>query len=232
MAPMATDAHAALKRAAAEAAVRAEVRSGMVIGLGSGTTMLFALDELGRRVREEGLRIRGVPTSEQTARIADGCGIPLVDLALEPDVAIDGADEVDPRGNLTKGAGGAMTREKCVAVAARRLVIVVDDSKLVSRLAGAVPIEVLPFAVPLVQRELCRRLPGAEPRLRLQGGTPFVTDSGNQILDVALGAERPAPARLARLLDGVTGVVEHGLFVGMKPAVYVAAPAGVRVRQY
>ena len=217
------------KRAAAIAAVRAEVRDGMAVGLGTGSTAFFALEELARLQREEGLRIRGAPTSLQTERLARERGIALVDLGEPLDVAIDGADEIDPRRALTKGGGGAMTREKCVAVAARRLVIVADATKLVRRLAWPVPIEVLPFAEGLTLRQLRERFPGCRPTLRLREGTPFVTDNGNHITDLAFDGNRPPARRLAAALKALTGVVEHGLFVGMKPALYIAGEDGVTV---
>jgi ribose 5-phosphate isomerase A len=217
------------KRAAAVAAVRAEVRSGMVVGLGTGTTARFALEELSRRIAHDGLRVCGVPTSEQTAHLAHELNIPLTNLAEVPDVDIDGADEVDARRNLTKGGGGGMTREKCVAVASRRLVIIADASKLVQRLAWPVPVEVLPFAEPFVIREFRRLFPGCMPVLRSRQGEIFVTDSGNHIIDLGFAARRLAPARLAATLMGIVGVVEHGLFVGMRPVVYVAGPKGVQV---
>jgi ribose 5-phosphate isomerase A len=233
MAAIAHDRQTELKRIAANAAVHAEVRNGMLVGLGTGSTALFVLDEIGRLVRDEGLRIRGVPTSEATGWLADERGIPLAELPDQIDLAIDGADEVDPAGNLTKGAGGAMTREKCVAAASRRLVIVVDSSKVVRRLAWPVPVEVLPLAVRLVERELRQRVPGAEPRLRLQehDDSPFITDNGNQILDVGFNGTRPSPGALARLLSLTTGVVEHGLFTGMHPTVYIGGDGGVTVQQ-
>ena len=223
------DDKAPLKRAAAIAAAQAEVHSGMVIGLGTGSTARFVIEELGRRVREEGLRLRGVPTSEETARLATEYGISLTELSEPVDVDLDGADEVDRYGTLTKGAGGAMTREKCVAVASKRLVIVVDSSKLVPRLRWPVPVEVLPFAEELVRRELLARFPDAELRLRRRDGAVFVTDNGDLILDLVFNGRRPAPAVLGRAIKAITGVVDHGLFVGMRPIVYVAGADGVRV---
>ncbi len=217
------------KRAAAVAAVQAEVRSGMVVGLGTGTTARFALEELSRLIREQGLELRGVPTSNETAQLALGMGIPLTDLSNVPNVYIDGADEVDGRRNLTKGGHGAMTREKCLAVASRRLVIIADESKLVRRLAWPVPVEVLPFAEPYVLRELHRRFPGCLPAVRMRQGERFTTDSGNHVIDLGFGPARPAPGQLAAALRSIVGVVEHGLFVAMRPTVYVAGSAGVRV---
>lgn len=222
-----TDEQRAQKRTAALAAVAAEVRTGMCVGLGTGTTAYFVIEELGRRIRAEGLQIRGVPTSEETARLAREGGIPLVDLSAMPDVDIDGADEVDPRRNLTKGAGGAITREKLVAVASRKLVIVVDESKLVRQLAWPVPVEVLPFAEPYVRRQLQQLFPGCSPVLRQRDGETFVTDNGNQIIDLGFDTGRPSPARLSGELKRIAGVVEHGLFVGMRPTVYAAGANGV-----
>lgn len=219
----------ALRQAAAVAAVGAEVRDGMRLGLGTGRTAAFALDELARRIRDEGLRICGVPTSLETERLALARGIPLIDLSEPLDLAIDGADEIGPRRALTKGGGGAMTREKCVALAARRFVVVADNAKLVRRLSWPVPMEVLPFAEALVVRTLRQRFPGSEPSLRLRDGAPFLTDSGNHILDLAFPGDRPHPTQLAHALKQITGVVEHGLFIDMRPVVYVAGPNGVRV---
>ncbi len=219
----------ALKRAAAIAAVDAEVHGGMRLGLGTGTTAFFVLEELARRIRAEGLQIGGVPTSLETERLARERGIPLIDLGEPLDVAIDGADEIGPRRALTKGGGGAMTREKCVALSARRFVVVADSSKLVRRLSWPVPLEVLPFAEALVLRTLRQRFPGAAPALRLRDGAPFVTDNGNHIVDLAFPDERPHPTELAHALKQITGVIEHGLFIDMRPVVYVAGPNGVRV---
>lgn len=219
----------ALKRAAASAAVAAEVRDGMRLGLGTGSTAFFVLEELARRIREQGLQVWAVPTSLETERLARERGIPLIDPGDPLDVAIDGADEIGPRRALTKGGGGAMTREKCVALSARRFVVVADNSKLVRRLSWPVPIEVLPFADGLVQRSLRQRFPAAEPTLRLREGVPFVTDNGNHIVDLAFSGERPHPTELAHALKQLTGVLEHGLFIDMRPVVYVAGPNGVRV---
>lgn len=216
------------KRAAALAAVQAEVRDSMVLGLGTGTTARFVIEEVGRRVREDGLRVRAVPTSLTTARLAESLAIPLADLSLTPDTDIDGADEIDPQHRLIKGAGGAMTREKCVAVAARRLVIVADASKLVSRLSWPVPVEVLEFALPLVARLLRQRLPGCTPVLRMVEGEAFITDNGNPVLDVALPANA-MPEAAAAVFAATPGVVEHGLFLDMQPAIYVGGPDGVRL---
>ena len=216
------------KRAAALEAVRAEVRDGMIVGLGTGSTARFATEEVARLAREEGWSLRGVPSSEATAQLARSLGLALTDLSATPDVAIDGADEIDPRRDLIKGAGGAMTRERCVAVAARRFVVVADASKLVPRLRRPVPIEALTFALPLVTRLLRERLPGSDPVPRLDNGAPAISDNGNPLLDVAWpGAFSPEEA--AATIAGIPGVVAHGFFLGMQPPAYVAGPDGVRV---
>ncbi len=187
----------------------------MRVGLGSGTTASELLRALAVRWREEGLRFVGVATSERTSSLARELGLELTDLEAQPelDVAIDGADEVDPARNLVKGGGGALLREKIVALAARRRIIVVDDSKLVSRLGEhfRLPVEVVPFGW-RVTAERIRAL-GLVPQLRQAGQAPFVTDSGHWILDCVI---QPATdvVEVSRAVKGVVGVVEHGLFPG------------------
>lgn len=213
--------HDVAKKAAAERAL-ALVKDGMRLGLGTGTTAEVFIRLLAARVKE-GLRICGVPTSVRTETLAAELGIPLVGLSGEQrlDLAIDGADEVDPGFNLIKGGGGALLREKLVASAARRVVILVDDSKRVAQL-GRFPlaVEVVPFGAELTRSRiavLAERFGVGEPKaaLRLdQFGEPFVTDGGNVIVDLALGAIRDAPA-LAATLKATTGVVDHGLFIGL-----------------
>jgi ribose 5-phosphate isomerase A len=219
-----------LKAAAAESAA-AQVTDGMIIGLGSGSTAALAVSALGRRVRE-GLRIVGIPTSESTAAQARALGIPLTSLADESqiDMTIDGADEVEEGSlNLIKGLGGALLREKIVASASKRLVIVIHDSKLVSRLVvgGPVPVEVVPFGWLATARRLEEL--GAKPSLRRDAkGETFVSDGGHYILDCAF-EPIVSPESLARQLDHVVGLVEHGLFIGMTAEVRVAGAGGVRV---
>jgi ribose 5-phosphate isomerase A len=219
-----------LKAAAAESAA-AQVMDGMIIGLGSGSTAALAVSALGRRVRE-GLRIVGIPTSESTAAQARALGIPLTSLADESqiDMTIDGADEVEEGSlNLIKGLGGALLREKIVASASKRLVIVIHDSKLVSRLVvgGPVPVEVVPFGWLATARRLEEL--GAKPSLRRDAkGETFVSDGGHYILDCAF-EPIVSPESLARQLDHVVGLVEHGLFIGMTAEVRVAGAGGVRV---
>ena len=219
----------ALKRAAAEAAVGL-VEDGMVVGLGTGSTARFAVEALGRRHRD-GLRFLGIPTSERTAAQATALGIPLTSFAEHRriDLTIDGADEVE-RGslNLIKGLGGALLREKIVASVSRRLAIIVDGEKLVDRLGtrSPVPVEVVAFSLELNQAALEGL--GADVRQRLSAtGEPFVTDSGNRILDCAFGPIAD-PAGLEERINRVVGVVECGLFIGRADQVFAADAGGVR----
>jgi ribose 5-phosphate isomerase A len=218
----------ALKRAAAEEAVKL-VENGMVVGLGTGSTAAFAIEALARRHRQ-GLHFLGVPTSERTAARAAAAGIPLTSLAehRQIDLTIDGADEVE-RGtlNLVKGLGGALLREKIVAAASRHLAIIVDRSKLVDRLGthAPVPVEVVAFGLEATRATL--EVLGATARLRLSpAAEPFVTDSGNRIIDCNF-APIADPARLEERIRRVVGVVESGLFIGRADPVFVADAAGV-----
>lgn len=219
-----------LKLAAAESAA-AQVTDGMIVGLGSGSTAALAVNALGRRV-SEGLRIVGIPTSDATAAQARDLGIPLTSLneVSQIDMTIDGADEVAEGSlNLIKGRGGALLREKIVASASKRLVIVVDDRKLVGHLGShyPVPVEVVPFGWQATARELLDL--GAKPVLRRNpDGEPFISDGGHNILDCAFGQIVSAES-LARKLDHVVGLVEHGLFIGLTSEVRVAGAGGVRV---
>jgi len=178
------------------------------------------------RLVASGMKVRGVPTSRATAELAASLGIPIVtELVGQIDLAVDGADEVDPALNLIKGRGGALFREKLVAAASKRFVVVVDESKLVKQLgAGVLPVEVLPF----LWRSTAERLTALGLSLVIRGGeeTPYVTDNGNVILDVTVAEGIKNPAELALELKQVTGVVEHGLFVGMTDTVIVAGPDG------
>ena len=216
------------KQAAAEAAV-AQLADGMIVGLGTGSTAAFAVAALGKRVRQ-GLRVIGIPTSEATAGQAHGLGIPLSTLAehAEIDLTIDGADEVEQGTlNLIKGHGGALLREKIVAGASARLIIIVDETKLVERLGVrcAVPAEVVPFGWQATAGKLTQL--GATPSLRMRaGGEPFLTDGGHYILDCEFGAI-PSAEDLGRRLDSVVGLVEHGLFIGMTSQVIVGGKNGV-----
>lgn len=224
---MAADAHAAFKEQAALRAVAAEVRDGMVVGLGTGSTAAFVLNELARRIRDNGWRIQGIPTSERTAAEARRLGIPLTTLDAVPDVAVDGADQVDPSLNLIKGGGGAHVREKLVALAAHRVVIVADYTKAVPRLHGPVPVEVLTFGLPWVMRVLPEQVPGCRPQVRLRDGRPALSDTGNLLVDLICGPLGD-PAAVAAALDRVSGIVDHGLFLGIADVAYLAGPDGIQ----
>lgn len=209
------------------------VEDGMVLGLGTGSTFAYALEELGARVASGRLRsIVGVPTSEATARRARELGIPLTTLAEHPelDIVIDGADEVDPRLDLIKGLGGALLREKIVAIAARRFITIVDESKLVTRLGtrGPLPVEVVPFAWEVHARWLETLGCHAELR-RNSGGSPYVTDNHNFIVHCTFPQGIADPYALDRVLHMRPGIVEHGLFLGIASEVVVAGAEGVRV---
>ena len=203
------------------------VGPGATVGLGSGRAASAFVRALGARVAH-GLRVRGVATSEATARLARGLDIPLVGLDEGiVDLTVDGADEVDPRLDLIKGYGGALVRERIVAAASRRRVTLVGSEKLVPVLGslGRLPVEVIPFASPLVMRELAQL--GCRPALRTVGDLPFVTDNGNWVLDCGV---RPieAPAEFARDLRAIPGVVDTGLFLGLTDLVLVSEAGSVR----
>ncbi len=221
-----------LKQAAADSAV-AQVIDGMIVGLGTGSTAALAVNALGKRV-QQGLCVVAIPTSETTDGQARGLGISPSTLAQhsEIDLTIDGADEVELGTlNLIKGHGGALLREKIVASASAQLIIIVDETKLVERLGVhfAVPAEVVPFGWQATAKKLEQL--GANSSLRRRdGGEPFITDGGHYILDCAFGAI-PSPADLDRQLDGIVGVVEHGLFIGMTSQVIVGGKHGVDTLQ-
>ena len=210
------------KRAAARAAV-AEVRDGMLVGLGTGSTAAFAIGALGERVRDERLRVHAVATSAASEQLAAKWNIPSFDLTRTGriDLAIDGADELDERLRAIKGAGGAMLREKIVATAADRMVAIVDASKRVARIGAArVPVELWSGASGFVEREL--RALGADPLLRAgQGEGPYRTDLGNVVFDCAF-AVMDDPAALDRALNAIPGVFAHGLFLDQIDVAYVA----------
>lgn len=204
------------------------VEDGMTLGLGTGSTVYFTLVRLAERIRDEGLVLRGVPTSLDTETKSRALGIPTVSLddAPELDLTIDGADEVDRAFNLTKGGGGALLREKVVAHASRREVIVIGRSKLVERLGVTfpLPVEVVPFARAVVERELAEL--GAEVRLRERDGAAYRTDNGNAILDCRFPQGIEDPSRMEAQIDRIPGVVESGLFVGLAHALVVADEHG------
>jgi ribose 5-phosphate isomerase A len=202
------------KEAAARASLRF-VRDGDVVGLGTGSTAAYLVRFLGERVKA-GLKIRGIPTSVKTAEAATSLGIPLttLDEVQQIDVTIDGADECDPQLRLIKGGGGALLREKIVASASKKLVIIADSSKQVPVLGKfPVPVEVIKFAEAVVTKKIAAM--GAVVTVRTDSsGKKFITDEGNHILDCHFG-QIPDPPALARKLETTPGVVEHGIFIGM-----------------
>ncbi|TJY42872.1 ribose-5-phosphate isomerase RpiA [Cohnella pontilimi] len=215
------------KRIAGEKAAEF-VEDGMIVGLGTGSTAYWAVRRIGERVRD-GLRVQGVPTSERTRELALELGIPVVSLDDFPqlDLTIDGADEIDDNFHLIKGGGGALFREKVVALASRRLVIVADDGKWVGKLgAFRLPVEVVPFGWRRTVRAV--EATGCRAELRIEGTNPYETDNGNWILDCDFGTIAD-PAGLHHSLKRITGVVETGLFVGMADTVVLGTEAGVRI---
>ncbi|MDX1568038.1 MAG: ribose 5-phosphate isomerase A [Longimicrobiales bacterium] len=220
-----------LKRAAAEAAVD-EVEDGMILGLGTGSTVARFLEVLARRIRDGELTdVRGVPTSVQTATEAHSMAIPLTNLDDDPVIhlTVDGADEVDLGLDLIKGLGGALLREKVVAQASERLIIIADETKLVERLGirAPVPVETLPFAMSPVRR-FVEEL-GAEVTVREEeADTPYRTDNGNFVLDCRFADGLDDPDGLDRALKSRAGVVETGLFLGMADTALVGTEDGVR----
>ena len=207
-----------------------EVQDGMVLGLGTGSTVYYFLHELGRMVRE-GMRLTGVPTSVQTAQLATQLAIPLTTLDDQPhlDLAVDGADEVDDHLNLVKGAGGALLREKIVAASAARFLVVVDDGKLVTQLGARypLPVEVVPFG----HTPAIRAVEGLGARVTLRRGTdgqPWISDNGNYILDCRFGPIAD-PVALQKELLAIPAVVESGLFLNMTDTVIVGHAEGVRL---
>ena len=224
-----------LKRLAAEKAAEAELRSGMKVGLGTGSTAKHFVDIVGERIRK-GETFLCVPTSEATKAQALSLGIPLatLDEIGEIDLTVDGADEFDPDLNLIKGGGAAHLREKMVAVNSKRMVVIADASKQVSVLGKfPLPVEIVQFAHGTTTRAVKKAFEAegitVEPRLRLaKDGQPLLTDNGNFVLDcVNSGIARPAA--LAERLDRIPGLVEHGLFVGLCFAVYLGSEEGVAV---
>lgn len=224
----------ALKRQAAARALE-HVEAGMKLGLGTGSTAKHFVELLGERVRG-GLKVIGVPTSEATRADAERCGIPLttLDELDRLDLTVDGADEIDPSLNLIKGGGGALLREKIVAAASDRMIVIADETKWVTRLGRfPLPIEVIPFGFAATRHAIA----GAFAKSGVSGqmvirkrpdGHAFVTDGGHWIVDAHLG-EIPDASRLAGLLNPIPGVVEHGLFIGMASQAMLAGAQEIRV---
>ena len=220
------------KRAAAERALDLYVRPGMKLGLGSGSTSHAMVRALGERVRD-GLDVVGVATSTRTAEIARAAGVPLIDLndVIDLDLAIDGADEIDPALSMVKGGGASLLYEKIVAHAARRMVAIVDETKVVERLGRfPLPVEVIPFGWEATARTIAsvfalENVDGWEIAIRGGATEPVRTDAGNFILDCGLGSIAD-PAALGPRLNNVPGVVEHGLFVGYAASAVVGRADG------
>ncbi len=215
------------KEMAAKSAAKL-VKDGQVLGLGTGSTVLYAIIEIGRRIKEEGIEVIGVPTSLDSERLARENGIPLVSLEDYPvlDLDIDGADEVDNNLDLIKGGGGALFREKVVATCSKRLVVIVDERKLVNALTWPLPVEVLPFGWKPASSKLEEI--GGKPKLRMSGDSPFITDNKNFILDVDFGTIGE-PRRLQDEINSIVGVVENGIFTGLTSEVHVGTDDGVKI---
>lgn len=205
------------------------VKDGFIIGLGSGSTVAYAIQEVGKKIQQRKLQILGVPTSYQAMMLAVQCGIPIttLDEHSQLNMTIDGADQIDRQLNLIKGMGGALTREKIVASAAKQFVVVTDETKMTEKLGVncAVPVELLPFALPTVASKM--RTMGGKPVLREAKGKvgPVVTDNGNFILDVDFGPIN-APKKLDSQMKSIPGVIETGLFIEMADIVYVGTHVG------
>jgi ribose 5-phosphate isomerase A len=204
------------------------VKDGMVVGLGSGSTATHFIKLLGERVKR-GLKIRGIPSSKASEELAKSLSIPIIDFrqSAEIDVAIDGADEIGPHLALVKGGGGALLREKIVASAAKRFIVVADSSKVVRCLGKfPLPVEVIPMAAPLVEKKI--QALGILPKVRqAKSGSDYITDEGNLILDCECG-EIQDPEALAAAIRAMVGVVEHGLFLNMAEMALVADGAEVK----
>ena len=214
------------KERAARSAI-SRIQDGQVLGFGTGSTVQYALEALAERIRDEDLRVLGVPTSLQTQRECQRLKIPLTTLEEHPSLhlAFDGADQVDDDLQCIKGYGGALLREKIVAAAAQRLLIMVDDSKLSPRLNKPVPVEVMPFGMGVAQTFLQKL---GRPVLRSKDGDTYWTDNGNPVIDVDLGTIAD-PAEAARQLDAIPGVVGHGLFIDLTTELHVGTATSVRI---
>jgi len=227
----ANDEQTRLKQEAAQRALEL-VEPGMTVGLGSGSTAALWIKLLGEKVREKGLKIRAIASSDDSEKLGRSYGIPFTTFeeTSSLDLTVDGADEVAPGLALIKGGGGKLLREKIVASASKRFVVVVDESKVVEKLGKfPLPVEVIQMAEPLVSAEL--RGLGFTPKVRVnKDGSRFITDEGNLILDCS-GMLIEDPAALSAKLDSIVGVVEHGLFLGMAEMVLIAGEGGVVERR-
>jgi ribose 5-phosphate isomerase A len=216
------------KEKAAESAVSL-IKDGMVVGLGSGSTAEIVVRRIGNRIKEEELKVLGVPTSLRTEMVAIECGVPVTTLSEHPslDICIDGADQVDSQLNLIKGGWGSHTREKIVSYATKKLVICIEEVKMVELLNKPVPLEVLPYAVKIVEKQV-KEL-GGVPVLRKEGnrGGYFITENGNLIIDADFGIIKN-PESMSNALSSVVGSVEHGIFTNAAE-VHVGDEKGVRI---
>jgi len=220
----------AKKRAAIEAAKL--VKDGSVLGIGAGSTIAYAVREIGKRIREEHIQVLAVPSSNQTMHLAKECGVPLTTLNeyQSLDLDIDGADQIDKDLNVIKGMGGALTKEKIVASASKVFIIIADETKLTDVLGKnqPLPVEVLPFALPLVLIKI-KKL-GGQPNLKISkdGSGPFVTDNGNYILNVDFGIIKN-PSQLDVTLKTIHGVIETGLFLGIADMAIIGTKTGIKI---
>lgn len=216
------------KEKAAESA-SSLISDGMVVGLGTGSTAEIVIREIGNRIKTEEFEILGVPTSLRTEMMAIECGIPITTLSEHPslDICIDGADQVDSELNLIKGGWGSHTREKIVSYAAKKLVICVEEEKIMEQLTKPVPLEVLPYAVKIVEKQVNKL--GGKPALRSEGtrGGYSVTEHGNLVIDADFGLI-PNPEEMSTALSSVVGSLEHGIFTNAAE-VHVGNEKGVRV---
>lgn len=227
-----------LKKQAAHRACE-YVKSGMVLGLGTGSTTAFAVDRIGELLKSGELKdIIGVPTSIKTYEQAAALGIPLATLDEQQkiDLAIDGADEVDPKLNVVKGRGGALLREKLVEQASTQFVCIVDESKLVDGIGGskdALPVEIVQFCYKynLERLQNLPELAGSKAKLRMNGDTPYVTDNQNYIVDLYFEEPVKDPYAAAEAVGKLTGIVEHGFFLDMVDVVVVAGKDGIRLTE-
>jgi ribose 5-phosphate isomerase A len=214
--------HTGMKLRAAQRALEL-VESGMTLGLGSGSTATIWIKLLGEKVRDHGLKIRGIASSDDSERLGKSFGIPFVTFqeCRSLDLTVDGADEIAPGLALIKGGGGKLLREKIVASASKRFVIVADESKVVEKLGRfPLPVEVIPMAAPLVMNSL--KGIGFTPKIRMKtDGTQYITDEGNLIFDCS-GLLMENPGEIAARLDSIVGVVEHGLFLNMATTALIA----------
>jgi ribose 5-phosphate isomerase A len=223
-----SDPKEAAKRLVGFAAVDRYVEAGMCVGLGTGTTAYWAIKRTGERVAA-GEQLVAIVTSAVTERLCGEFGVPVVPfMSRDIDVAIDGADEVAPDWSLTKGGGGALFREKAIAIAAKRFIVIVDDSKIVDELGRfPTPVEVVPFTLAWVERQIADQFPSAKTTERVRDGQPYRTDNGNAILDCAFGPIAD-PRALAGAVRDIHGVLDVGIFIDLADAVLCTANEGVR----